>query len=228
MQQQIHVLKLFKAWVCLFLPQTDYMMTSNRNYRLSIVLIAGSCISAIAAVLSIFVMRHPVWRISMVLTAVSALLSDAFFIFRKTRSGTFSSKAVRPRDGGEMSSLKALFDRIDECMRTKRNYLYDNFTLGDLASAVYSNKARVSRAINTFTGQNFCQYLNKLRLEYALDLMKRDPHMKTSEVASMSGFHSNGTFHKTFNMYMEGTPSEYMRKVRIKAKRLSTKQERGQ
>lgn len=226
MQQQTHVLKLFRTWVCLFLPETEYKMTKNRNNVLSIILIAVSSLSAIAAFLDFSVIRHTAWHAPIVLAAVSALLSDAVFILHSVRSGAFLPRLVQQQEIGDMQSLKALFDRIEECMRVKKNYLYEDFTLTDLASAVYSNKNKVSKAIHSFTGQNFCQYLNKLRLEYAVDLMKRDPHLKTSEVASMSGFHSNGTFHKTFRMYMEGTPSEYMRKVRIRSRRLSMKRER--
>lgn len=198
----------------------------NRNKGLSVLLIALSCFSAIAAVLSMVVRLQPALRLSVTVTVVLALLSDALFISGRLKPESYASRTVRCQDDVGMRSLKALYDRIDESMRTKKNYLYEDFTLGDLASTVYSNKSKVSRAINTFTGQNFCQYLNKLRLEYAVDLMKRDPHMKTSEVASMSGFHSNGTFHKTFKMYMDGTPSEYMRKVRIRSRHLSMKQER--
>lgn len=189
----------------------------GRIERIEIVLTVLSFASALFLPLAFFLDLGPGIRSSAVLAASSTLVLVAAFmavdVFQQRASG--SPKRCW---NGDDASIRILYERIVKLMETKQVFLDDDYSLSDMASAVCSNKSKVSKAINTYTGQNFCQFLNKYRMEYAIDLMKKDPRLKTSEVSYMSGFHSNGTFHKTFKMYMEGTPSEYMRKIRVRSK----------
>lgn len=57
-------------------------------------------------------------------------------------------------------------------------------------------------------GLTFYQYINSLRLEYAIKLMQEHPDIPVREVSNMSGFRSQTTFRKTFQEVMGCLPSE--------------------
>lgn len=57
-------------------------------------------------------------------------------------------------------------------------------------------------------GLTFYQYINTLRVEYAIKLMERNPEMPIREVSELSGFRSQTTFRKVFKEVMGCLPSE--------------------
>lgn len=60
-------------------------------------------------------------------------------------------------------------------------------------------------------GLTFYQYVNTLRVEYAVRLMQENPEMPIREVSELSGFNSQTTFRKMFREVMGCLPSD-MRK----------------
>lgn len=59
------------------------------------------------------------------------------------------------------------------------------------------------------SGQSFYQYINTLRVEYAVKLMEEHPDLSIREVSSRSGFRTQTTFRKMFHEVMGCLPSEY-------------------
>lgn len=57
-------------------------------------------------------------------------------------------------------------------------------------------------------GLSFYQYINTLRVEYAIQLMERNPEMTIREVSELSGFRSQTTFRKVFKEVMGCLPSD--------------------
>ena len=106
--------------------------------------------------------------------------------------------------------LKILFYKIEQIMKEKRPYLDGDFCVEDLARMVCSSKSYVSKAINMVGKTNFRPYINSYRVKYAADLIRRDPRMKMSEVASMSGFNSLPTFNSSFKSQMSMRPKDYL------------------
>lgn len=57
-------------------------------------------------------------------------------------------------------------------------------------------------------GLTFYQYINTLRVEYAIKLMQKNPDMSIREVSELSGFRSQTTFRKVFKEVMGCLPSD--------------------
>lgn len=57
-------------------------------------------------------------------------------------------------------------------------------------------------------GLTFYQYINTLRVEYAIKLMQKNPEMPIREVSELSGFRSQTTFRKVFKEVMGCLPSD--------------------
>jgi YesN/AraC family two-component response regulator len=94
-------------------------------------------------------------------------------------------------------------------MEDKRPYLDEKLNLDSFSKAVFSNKVYVSKNINHYSGKNFRQFINWYRIQYALDLMKKDPHLRMEEVAMMSGFHTTVSFNMAFRLFVAKTPTEW-------------------
>lgn len=61
-------------------------------------------------------------------------------------------------------------------------------------------------------GINFVEYLNKVRLSHARELLK-DKHLTIGEIAERTGYLNSSTFTTTFKKYYGVSPSEYRKKL---------------
>ncbi len=102
-----------------------------------------------------------------------------------------------------------LFQRIVTYMEEKRPYLDERINLEQFSKSIFSNKVYVSKTINYYSGKNFRQFINWYRIRYALDLMRKDPHLKMEEVSMMSGFHSTVSFNMAFRLFEAKTPTAW-------------------
>jgi len=130
---------------------------------------------------------------------------------------------VKKRDDALMESVVAagkivvkrkekgyeLFQRIERYMKEKKPFLDERMSLSSTSTALFTNKVYVSKAINSYAGTNFNQYINAHRVEYSKAQMRRDPYLRMEEVAFMSGFHSVVTFNMAFRMTTGCTPTEW-------------------
>lgn len=118
---------------------------------------------------------------------------------------------VCAEDGGaEGVMMNTLYRKVVGYMDSHQPFLNDKFGINDLAEAMYTNRAYLSRAINTYSGRNFRQFVNWYRIKYSVDLIDSDLRLKVVELASMSGFHSVVTYNMAFKLNMNKTPSEYI------------------
>lgn len=114
----------------------------------------------------------------------------------------------------EGDRMKRLYERVLAYMEEKKPYLHSEFSLGDLAMAVFTNKTYLSRVINLYSGRNYRQFINHYRTMYAVELIKKDPKLSVSELTMMSGFSSAVTFNMAFRINMNVTPGNYRREYR--------------
>ncbi len=111
----------------------------------------------------------------------------------------------------ENPDSSALLPGIMKILNEGSEPLDPDFQLPDLAEAVGSNTAYVSRAING-TGKNFKTILMERRVREACRLLD-DPKVKSSlsieGIARQSGFKSRSTFSTAFKTLVGLSPSEY-------------------
>ncbi|MCD8207892.1 MAG: AraC family transcriptional regulator [Bacteroidales bacterium] len=106
-------------------------------------------------------------------------------------------------------SGEELFNRLKEYFDERMPYLNPKANLTDVAKALLTNKVYLSRAINEFTGQNFCQFVNFYRVRYAMNLFCNNNSYKVTALAAKSGFHSEKSFTMAFRLYMNMSPSRW-------------------
>ncbi len=125
-------------------------------------------------------------------------------------------RSLLPSSPSETPAMNALYKRILIYMEAKKPYLSPDFSLPDLAKAMFTNMSYVSRTINLFSGYNFRQFVNRYRVRYSVALFDNDPGIKVMEAAMMSGFNSMVSFSMSFKMLMKETPISYLGKKRMK------------
>lgn len=117
-------------------------------------------------------------------------------------------------DGVKDMKMKMLYKQVLDYFDDKKPFLDEDVSLDDISRSLYTNKAYLSKTVNVLSGQNFRQFVNYYRVEYAIELIRRDPYLKVEELAMMSGFHNPVSFNMAFRLFKGKTPSEWIHEHR--------------
>jgi AraC-like DNA-binding protein len=113
------------------------------------------------------------------------------------------------RDNGEPILANKLNDRfIKKAMETVRaNMANENFGKDEFASAMNVSSSLLYKKIKSLTDQSPVDFIQSIRLNYAMELLKTKKHSIT-EVGEICGFASISYFSQRFKKYYGKTPSE--------------------
>ncbi len=114
----------------------------------------------------------------------------------------------------DVARMTRLYERAVALMEKKHPFLDQGFGLDDLAGALFTNRAYLSKTINILSGRNFRQFVNYYRIQYCVELMREDPNLKLITVALMSGFHTTASFNMAFKLNLGETPTQFQERVR--------------
>jgi len=94
-------------------------------------------------------------------------------------------------------------------MESQKVYLDPDLSLPRLAGILRMPKHHLTQVLNLKMQQNYHQFINSLRIEYACLLMRTDANVLIKDVAFSSGFTSMTTFVRSFKGTMGMLPAEY-------------------
>ena len=77
-------------------------------------------------------------------------------------------------------------------------YLQPDLQLNGLATLLCTNRTYISEAIRKAKGMTFYEFINDLRIQHALKLMKENPEMAIYEIYTQSGYSNYPTFRRNF------------------------------
>ena len=106
------------------------------------------------------------------------------------------------------SADRQLFERIDNAIREKQLFLQADFTRDTLCQMLNINKTQCSSVIKAYANCSFPTYVNRLRLNHAIELMKRYPQYSIEAIANDCGM-ERANFHRRFIEEFGITPSEF-------------------
>lgn len=101
---------------------------------------------------------------------------------------------------------------IRRLMDENKLFLQPNLKINDLANMLNTNRSYIYNAINQGIGLSFAEYVNKKRIEYAVQLIDQDREALLTDVANKSGFASSSAFYRNFRLYMDCSPSDYQKR----------------
>lgn len=97
---------------------------------------------------------------------------------------------------------------IDKLIQFINENFSKNISLQDAAEKVFFNPAYCSRFFKEQTGENFSDYLLKVRMQHAARLLHENK--KINDISKECGYQSSGYFTRVFKEYYKCTPSEYI------------------
>lgn len=104
---------------------------------------------------------------------------------------------------------KMIFEKLDYIIKLDKMYLSPDLSREELTRIVRMNNTRFAKMIKENTDTNLNGYINNLRLNYAIHLMKEQPDYTLRAIAESSGINSMPTFHQLFKGRTGMTPSEF-------------------
>ena len=127
---------------------------------------------------------------------------------------TEESDEVRESEEPEAAELEpetnsALFDTIDTAIRTEHLYVNALLQRQDVCTRFCITRHTLNNLLAQHTGSpSFPQYINNIRMEEALPLLRDDPSMTIATIAAAVGF-TPANFREQFKRQYGVTPQEY-------------------
>lgn len=120
------------------------------------------------------------------------------------------------KDTGPLVSLdeKGDFIRLDTLIRQQKLYLRPDIRRDELARLIRVDKTLFAKIIYENTGGRLNEYLNGIRIEHAVRLMRTHSRYTLRAIAEASGFSNMTTFHNAFKKKMGMTPAQYWESIK--------------
>ena len=159
-----------------------------------------------------------------VVIAVLALLAIAFalYFFRQKCIVTEKNRALvrmineqsqqaTPQPLPMKGEQQDIFISIDTTIRTERLYVNVGLQRQDICDKFSISRHALNDLLSEYTdGLSFPQYINNIRLEKALSLLRDNPEMTVSAIASEVGF-TPANFREQFKRRYGVTPAEFQK-----------------
>lgn len=106
----------------------------------------------------------------------------------------------------------ARFMKMESILVGQKLFLKPGFGRDELVEVAGLNKNGLGPLLRKYTdADNLTDYLNGLRIEYSIKLMKSKPHLSIDAIAVEANFNSRSTFYRAFVKVWGMTPVQYMR-----------------
>lgn len=105
--------------------------------------------------------------------------------------------------------IRQISAEIEEVMRREKPFLQPDLRVSDLARLLLTNRDYISKAIRLDKGMSFNEYVNKLRIEHAITLMKNNPQIPVLELSIKSGYTSQASFFRNFKQFTGTSPKQF-------------------
>lgn len=128
--------------------------------------------------------------------------------------GSSSSSNTNPKDSQKDSDDPQMnsFLRMEYRVMEERLFLQPKFGRDDLLRLCNVSKNDLPRILRQYARvNNVSDYLNHLRVEYAVRLMHEKPNLSMDGIGKEAGFNSRSTFYRAFFKEFGMTPAQYLK-----------------
>lgn len=109
--------------------------------------------------------------------------------------------------------LIPIFSSLDRWVE-QEGYLASGITISEVAMATGTNRNKISLHLNTYLNLNFREWITKLRLEKAKQLLEENPETSISDIAQQVSISNRSNFDKMFKKAYGLSPAIYRAKQR--------------
>lgn len=109
-----------------------------------------------------------------------------------------------------LAEYREMFERMSKMMQEEKIYLDSRLSRDDLIQKLGTTKNKFGKMMTSCSGEgNLPSYLNSLRFNYAVELMKAHPDWSIEAIALDSGFTGTRNLQRIFKEKTGLTPAEY-------------------
>ena len=112
-----------------------------------------------------------------------------------------------PLAGAATSGYDKIMESFKKHMETEQGFLNPSLTIEEISRTLNTNRTYVSKLVNLYYGMPFRDYINKMRMDYAKQLMTDEPDASLDYIAAKSGFQSSTQFIRKFRETEGVTPA---------------------
>lgn len=105
-----------------------------------------------------------------------------------------------------------LIEKVLECIG--KNYMDDQLSLQKLASEFDVTEKYLSRFFREQTGEYFSAYVERIRMEKAVELLK-ERRISVTKITGKVGYSNNNTFYKAFKRIYGISPTTFKKKIKV-------------
>lgn len=198
--------------------KTEYSEISGREITW-----AWSCFAGFALQSLLYIVYQFYWSVVVEYVYMAfSIINATYLCYCVSHQKTLDSDVVEEKVAGndameEKSEPKAeeeqkefysvIEEKLEALCEGKMLYLEPDLTRESLCLRLSIGRTYLSMYLRS-RGLTFYQYINSLRVDYAVKLMHDNPDMPIREVCELSGFRSQTTFRKVFQEVMGCLPSE--------------------
>ncbi|MDF9831365.1 helix-turn-helix domain-containing protein [Parabacteroides sp. PF5-6] len=108
------------------------------------------------------------------------------------------------------TTLPMEFDRL---IYQEKIYLKKNLNREEIAKRLQTNRTYISALVREEYQCGFSEFINRLRIEHAQELMHQHPELNQEELAAQTGFTHPSAFSRTFKQYTGTTFRQYQKSI---------------
>ena len=154
--------------------------------------------------------NHIMWWLAALATVIGAAIILLTYKYRQRKKSIRTEISTPTTTIGDAAPDTDLMRRVNELMENEKPFLSSELKVSDIADVFHLHRNDISACINSQMGCTFAQYVNRYRIDYAKQLMRRQPDKKIASVWMESGFGSEQTFFKTFRAATGLSPKEWI------------------
>ena len=119
----------------------------------------------------------------------------------------------------ELPATEDLQKKVDRVVNFAVEHYQDRITLAQAAALVGMSEGYFSRFFHQVTGNCFSDFVNRIRISKACDLLSRT-NMLITNISGEVGYNNVANFNRRFHQYKNMTPSHYRKQTRQRYSRV--------
>lgn len=145
---------------------------------------------------------------SILLFMIGYIGSRTMFSISNVNDKEFTPTSPNMSGNDNEQTVSSFTVSLEQLMNKQQLYLQHDLKISDVALLLGSNRTYIQRSIMELSGESFTKYINRKRIEYAIELQKNHPEYNIETIATQSGYTHLGTFYRNYKIVTGKTPAK--------------------
>ncbi len=185
----------------------DKYKYESAQHKIYFMWAAGVCLLLLALLVSLVFYNRLIRRKNVAL--VNRILSQ-----EKAETQIEVEKSLKSEN--QLTSEEVMFRRIQKLLENKEYLKLMKFGRTEIAELLGTNVTYVANAVRACADSSVSEYINRMRVRYARQLLETDSDLSIEAIGDTCGFNSRSTFFAAFKNCYDITPGDFRRALKTK------------